>query len=300
MRRIIVLALALMGLATMGTSRTAGAADTAAKLPELHAYPGASDRAGPTYRIRMKALGPGEHVLILDPGPPYIVFDLQPSKDGDVVEFSGVAAVGRHGAILKLKNGTATQAYTLVFARLTRSGVVALMTVSALSAGGYLGGQVARGPGPKIASIKATPAAGNPAQVDLEIDGSALATRGAAFYLVPVLPAPAPSRSSRNGARARSSMSARDSRLTCRCRWPLQPSPGGPPRGSRAAPGASRSSIPTASGPPPTSTCRDVGQGGDGHVDSRCKPAGVFRDPARRRSRATQHLVAPADIQASS
>lgn len=52
MRRTIVLALALMGLAAMGAVPTADAAD-AGKPPELHAYPGGgSDKAGPTYRIR--------------------------------------------------------------------------------------------------------------------------------------------------------------------------------------------------------------------------------------------------------
>lgn len=373
MQRIIVLALALMGLATVAASRTAdaaGAPGAAAKPTELHAYPaGGAGKAGPTYRIRMKALGAGDHVLILDPGPAQIVIDLPLSK-GDVVEFSGVASVGRHDAILKLKSDATAQAYTLVFAGLTHSGVVAwsaaltaalllavvalvgmgrtagprlegisllraflidpdsnsyslskaqlylwlvaamfgyiylslsryfvqhqlewpdvqdnapgmllgpaglavgttvlstgvrrfmggkgagdaeprladlvssggvvapervqfllwtlvavvtylgltvavdpvalaslpvtphnLMTLSAISAGGYLAGQIARGPGPRIASLKAAIAAGNPAQLDLEIDGSTLATRGAAFYLArlsavaPAAPAAAP------------------------------------------------------------------------------------------------------------
>ncbi|SEP41654.1 Type VI secretion system VasI, EvfG, VC_A0118 [Rhodospirillales bacterium URHD0017] len=54
MRRIIDLALALMGLATVGALHTA---DAPAKSPELHAYPGgASDKAGPTY---LPSLDPG-------------------------------------------------------------------------------------------------------------------------------------------------------------------------------------------------------------------------------------------------
>lgn len=365
MRHIIVLALAFMGLATLGALRNADAADTAAKPPELHVYPEDKSDKGPTYRIRMKAIAKGEHVLTLDrgEGKPGIEL-LASSTDGHVVEFGGALAAGRHDAIVRLKNDADGQPYTLVLAHLTRGGVVAwsavvtlalligvvalasmdhttgpglqrisllraffidpdsnsyslskaqlylwliatmfgyiylslsryfvqqrlewpdlqdgspgmllgpaglavgttvlstgvrrlmggkgagdteprladlvssggvvtpervqfllwtlvavvsyvgltlavdpaglaslpvtphnLLTLSALSAGGYLAGQIARGPGPKIASIKATVASSNAAQLDLEIDGSALATRGAAFYLAPVPAAPPP------------------------------------------------------------------------------------------------------------
>jgi hypothetical protein len=60
-----------------------------------------------------------------------------------------------------------------------------LLGLTAVSAGGYLGGQVARGPGPKLTGLVKNWKPGNPS-LALDVNGSGLATKGSAFYIADI------------------------------------------------------------------------------------------------------------------
>ena len=61
-----------------------------------------------------------------------------------------------------------------------------LLALSGISAAGYLGGKIARGPGPQIKDLTAKLPTGGGAALTIEINGSGIATQGSAFFIADI------------------------------------------------------------------------------------------------------------------